>query len=813
MLFTVREVPAAPAPGDAREAPPEAGEGRGAEEARARLAAIIEGSDAAIIAKDLRGTVLTWNEAAERLLGFRAEEIIGRPIDEIIPPERRHEEREILDRVVAGERVPPFGTQRRRQDGSVIDVSITVSPIRDREGRIVGASKILRDATDRQRAQQAARTAEARLRAVVENLPTGLIVAELATEALHWNREALAIHGYTADQDQHKFVESLVAEHDLRTLAGDPIAVVDWPLPRLLAGGTFRDYELLVRNKRLGWEKILSYSGVMIRAAGAADIGLLAIEDITARKRAEAAVRKSEEAAHAYSAQLEAILDCVADGLIVYDREGRTLRSTPAADELLGVPLSERERPVEERVMQQYEITAEDGRLLSRDEMVAVRAAVHGETIRGAVLRVRSRNGPARWLRMNAIPYLVEGRHVGAVLSMTDVTDRKQAEQALRELNDKLREADRRKDEFLGMLSHELRNPLAPIRNALYILERAEPASVQARRAKEVATRQIRHLTRLVDDLLDVTRIARGKIQLHKADLDAAALVRRTAEDYRTLMVERRIALSVDELTGPLVVHGDETRLAQVLGNLLQNAAKFTPAGGRVNVAIREEGGAAVIRVRDTGAGIEPALLESIFDPFTQAKQTLARSEGGLGLGLALVKGLATLHGGEVSVSSEGIGRGSEFVVRIPLARAREAAVQPPQARAAASDRRRRVLVVDDNRDGAETLAELVRMLGHDVETAFDGPTALEKARGNPPDVVLCDIGLPGMDGYEVARALRSTHDGRIRLVAVSGYAQPEDLERAAEAGFDEHIAKPPDPAQIESVLAAAGEERTPIER
>jgi CheY-like chemotaxis protein/two-component sensor histidine kinase len=307
-----------------------------------------------------------------------------------------------------------------------------------------------------------------------------------------------------------------------------------------------------------------------------------------------------------------------------------------------------------------------------------------------------------------------------------------------------------------------------------------------------------------------VTRVARGKIQLHEAQLDLAALVRRTTEDYRALMVDRRIALAADPLAGPLVVRGDETRLAQVLGNLLQNAAKFTPAGGRVNVSVREEGGAAVIRVRDTGAGIEPALLESIFDPFTQAKQTLARSEGGLGLGLALVKGLVTLHGGDVSVSSDGLGRGAEFVVRIPLARAREASAQLPPAREVANGRRRRVLVVDDNRDGAETLAELVRMLGHDVETAFDGPTALERARARPPDVVLCDIGLPGMDGYEVARALRAAHDGRMRLVAVSGYAQPEDLERAAEAGFDEHIAKPPDPAQIEGVLVAVGAARGP---
>jgi CheY-like chemotaxis protein len=252
-------------------------------------------------------------------------------------------------------------------------------------------------------------------------------------------------------------------------------------------------------------------------------------------------------------------------------------------------------------------------------------------------------------------------------------------------------------------------------------------------------------------------------------------------------------------------VSGDETRLAQVLGNLLQNAAKFTPAGGRVTVTVAAEGGAAVVHVRDDGAGIDPSLLEMIFEPFTQVNQTLARTEGGLGLGLAQVKGLVALHGGEVRAVSEGPGQGADFVVKLPLlsriaAPATDARVGTPQTTA----RRRRVLVVDDNRDAAETLAQLVELFGHEAEVAFDGPSAIAKARANPPDVVLCDIGLPGMDGYAVARELRAMrHDG-IRLVAVSGYAQAEDMAKAAEAGFDVHVAKPPDPGRIERLLAAA---------
>jgi CheY-like chemotaxis protein len=250
-----------------------------------------------------------------------------------------------------------------------------------------------------------------------------------------------------------------------------------------------------------------------------------------------------------------------------------------------------------------------------------------------------------------------------------------------------------------------------------------------------------------------------------------------------------------------VLVSGDETRLAQVLGNLLHNAAKFTPAGGRVTVTIAAEDGAAVMRVRDTGAGIEQDLLRSIFEPFTQARQTLARSEGGLGLGLALVKGLVAMHGGDVAASSEGPGRGTEFVVRLPLVHATRSAGPGAGRPQRAPARRRRVLVVDDNRDAADTLAELVELFGHDVEVAFDGPSAIAKARAREPDVVLCDLGLPGMSGYEVAQELRAGGPKAMRLVAVSGYAAPDDLARAAQAGFDEHVAKPTDPGRIEQLL------------
>ncbi len=380
---------------------------------------------------------------------------------------------------------------------------------------------------------------------------------------------------------------------------------------------------------------------------------------------------------------------------------------------------------------------------------------------------------------------------------------RKRAEEEVRRANAQLTAAARHKDEFLGMLSHELRNPLAPIRNAVYVLEHAEPRGEQARHACAVIRRQSEHLTRLVDDLLDVTRIARGKIELKRARLDLAALVRRAGEDHTALMRERGLELEIAVPREPVWTDGDATRLAQVVGNLLANSAKFTARGGRVWLALETlDGGSCEVHVRDTGVGMEPELLTSAFEPFVQGERTLARTDGGLGLGLALVKGLAELHGGSVRAASAGPGLGCEVTVRLPIVAARA------QAGRAASPRRRprvsrRVLVVDDNEDAAISLAELVTLFGHSAEVANDGLAALERARANPPDVVFCDIGLPGMSGYDVVKALRGDETlRRAQIFAVSGYAQPEDLRRCAEAGFDGHLAKPSDPAEIERLLA-----------
>ncbi len=428
----------------------------------------------------------------------------------------------------------------------------------------------------------------------------------------------------------------------------------------------------------------------------------------------------------------------------------------------------------------------------SQDRKGFVRELERNGTVRNGEYRFLGPTGQ-EWIGLvSAQVSELEGEQV-VISSITDITERKRGEEALLEAN-------RRKDEFLGMLSHELRNPLAPIRNSVYVLEHAQPGSEQASRARAVLRRQSEHLTRLVDDLLDVTRIARGKIELRRSRTDLREAVWRAAEDFRLMMDERGVAFRTsipDEKTWADV---DPTRINQVVGNLLHNAAKYTRRGDEVALSLRADRGLAEIRVRDTGAGIEAPLLPHVFEPFVQGDRTLSRTEGGLGLGLALVKGIVELHGGEVQVESAGIGKGAEFVVRFPLHEGAAAVVHGP-AGALAANGSRRVLVVDDNVDAAETLADLLRLLGHEVEVAHDGPGALEKLRAGAPEVVFCDIGLPGMSGYEVARAMRASNGDDLQLVALTGYAQAEDVKRAIEAGFDAHVAKPPDLAEIEKLL------------
>lgn len=508
--------------------------------------------------------------------------------------------------------------------------------------------------------------------------------------------------------------------------------------------------------------------------------------DIDDRQRAEAALRRSEELNRRL---IDSSLDCIK----VLDLQGNLLSMSTGGQLLLEIPDL---RPYLNNCWLDFWKT-EDRREVA-EAVAAARAGAMGHF----QAFCPSAAGTPKWWDVLITPINGDDGRVEHLLAVSrDVTKQKLAELERERLLAALEDRDRRKDDFLAILSHELRNPLAPISNSLRVLDRAAAGSDQARRARAIIERQVRHMTRLVEDLLDVSRITRGKIQLQRERLDLRSVMERTLEDHRPGFMARDIMLHAGLPPQPVWVDGDATRLAQVIGNLLQNAAKFTRTGGRVEVELGQEGQTAVVRVRDTGVGIAPDMLARIFQPFAQSDLTLDRSSGGLGLGLALVKGLIELHGGQVQARSAGPDQGTELTVRLPAEHAivlserpELRGVKPPA---------RRVLIIEDNVDAAESLREVLEIDEHEVAVAFTGPEGLEKACSFAPDVVLCDIGLPGMDGYEVARAFRANGTLRdITLVALTGYALMEDTRKALEAGFDRHLAKPPALEELEGILA-----------
>lgn len=373
-------------------------------------------------------------------------------------------------------------------------------------------------------------------------------------------------------------------------------------------------------------------------------------------------------------------------------------------------------------------------------------------------------------------------------------------------LNAELREEHQRKDEFLAMLAHELRNPLAPIVASVQVLKHPSLSDDRRRRQIDIVERQAAQMSRLVEDLLDVSRVSRGRIELKREPLDLRDVLRAAVETSSSMMEARHHRLTVQLPDEPLVVDGDAVRLAQVFSNMLQNAAKYTDPGGRVDLLARPEGDRAVVTVQDNGIGIPPELLPRIFDLFMQVPVSIDRSQGGLGIGLTLVKLLVQLHGGEVTVESAGTGRGARFTVRLPLEAAQVVPAAPPAVDAAPPLNPLRILVVDDNHDAADTLAHALQLQGHAAECAYSGPAALRRTEELDADLVLLDLGLPEMDGYEVAQRLRR-QQGRHRpyLVALTGYGGPRDRERSQSAGFDDHKVKPLSNTDLRDVLRAAG--------
>jgi PAS domain S-box-containing protein len=646
------------------------------------------------------------------------------------------------------------------------------------------AVQLSAEAAARKQAAQALAEREERLAVTLRSIGEGVIATDESGRVTVLNSVAEQLTGWNAGAATGRPLEEV-----FRIVDGETRQPAINPVERLLRQGEGigrGGHTVLVA--RDGTERPIADSAAPIREGKRVRGVVLVFRDQTEERRAGQALRDSQERLRGAMQRLESLLENSPLAVLEWSApDFQIARWSDGATRVFGWTAAE---TVGKRIDALDWVPRDDWPLV-REVMADMTSGKRPRNVsKNRNLRKDGTVIHCEWY--NSTVTDGQGKLTGILSLVLDVTERVRNEAAVRE-------ADRRKSEFLGVLSHELRNPLAPIQNSIHLLDRAPPGSDQAARAKEVIRRQTTHLTRLVDDLLDLTRISRGKIELQRRRLDLAAVVRRTCDDHRGVFDARGLGLRI-ESPHAVWVDCDETRVAQMVGNLLQNAAKFSDRGGAVTVRAVADGGEAEIRVRDEGIGMTPDLMRNLFEPFVQAEGSLARTRGGLGLGLAFVKTLAGLHGGSVRAISDGPDRGSEFVVRLPLASAEPEWTPPP---ADEHGRPLEVIVIEDNVDAAETLADVLRTHGHHVRVATGGRTGIALAQQHKPDVILCDIGLPDLDGYEVARALRRNGLSGVRLIALTGYAQSHDAERADEAGFDAHLAKPP---PLETLLGMLGD-------
>ncbi|HWS61162.1 MAG TPA: PAS domain S-box protein [Steroidobacteraceae bacterium] len=673
----------------------------------ALLAAIVESSDDAIVSKTLDGRILSWNAGASRIFGYTAEEVIGRPITIIIPPELHEEERRILEQVRGGQRIEHFDTIRIAKDGRRVFISLTVSPVRDSRGVIIGASKVARDVSERKRAEHAVLESERRL----------------ATQA-----------------------DALAKLNELST--------------RLWRSGSLNE----------GLDEILA---AVIDLLGA-DKGNIQLLDAEGSKLSIVAQRGFEPDFLEFFGEVSATDDSPCSRAL---RSGQRILIENVETDGPDAPFRAVARAAGYRSMISTPLTRADGAPLG---MVS------------SHFRLVHRPSEQELRRLDL--YLRQA---------SDFIQRCRLEQELQQSEEALRDADRRKDEFLALLAHELRNPLAPIRYTLAANRKTGRTPEQRKRAEEIIERQVTHMSRLLDDLLDVSRITRSTLELKMNPTELTLVVGSAIETARPILDTKHHSLSVELPKQAVRLEADAIRLAQVFSNLLINAAKYTDPGGHIQLRAAREGNEIVVAVRDDGIGISADMMPRLFEMFSQAQAALGRAEGGLGIGLSLVRGLVTLHGGSVEAHSDGPGRGSEFIVRLP---ARTPAEEPAdievEADAPVAGAGMKILVVDDNRDAADACAALLELSGHHVQTAYTGRRALELAETFRPHVLLLDIGLPDLDGYQLAAKVRATPWGRgIALIAATGWGQEEDRRRAFDAGFDHHLTKPIAAETVESLL------------
>ncbi|MFZ0501378.1 MAG: PAS domain S-box protein [Steroidobacteraceae bacterium] len=796
-------------------------------EALAQLAAIVENSDDAIIGKTLDGVIQSWNRGAQRLFGYSADEAVGRPITLLVPSELLDEEERILATLRRGERIEHYETTRLTKGGGRLEISLTVSPVRDASGTIIGASKIARDITDRKRAETLLREAHTDLQSRIAELGRfNAAAVDRESRILALKREVNTLRARLGEAAEYSFDGSEkenrapalaysrapATSESNRPTAG--IAALDSILiTEQLQQRPSRPIDREAENRALGALlqaladvpdtilQVLAEKVLELLGTGSAGLSLLAKDG---QRFCWAAI------AGGWSTHLDAgtprefgpsgeVLDRDEPLLFTHwERRYPYLAAvTPPAEEALLVPFHVDGKAVGTL----WAMVHDDARKFEAEDLRLLRSLAQFAAAACQVVNMLGAVGERR-----AALSLLEDADQARALAEDSVARLRQSEEQLRRSEEALRGADERKDEFLALLAHELRNPLAPIRYALAANRKADRTAEQRKWADEIMERQVAHMSRLLDDLLDVSRITRGTLELKRAPADLTSVLSAAIETARPVLDGRHHSLALDLPNQALRLEADAVRLAQVFSNLLINAAKYTAPHGKIHLSARRENNDIVISVRDNGIGISPEMGPRLFTMFAQADGVRDRTEGGLGVGLALVRGIVALHGGTVRAHSEGLGSGSEFIVRLPVS---DPAVEVPQlgnVNDPASDVGLRILVADDNRDAADTCAALLELSGHDVQTAYCGLQALELAESFRPHAMLLDIGLPDLSGYTLAKHIRESSWGRrALLVAVTGWGQSEDRRRAYEAGFDHHLVKPVAPEAIESILRCPG--------
>jgi len=785
--------------------------------AGALQSAIFNSANFSSIATDDKGVIQIFNVGAERMLGYTAAEVMNK-----ITPADISDPQEVVARAKAlsveiGTPITPgfealvFKAARGiediyeltyiRKDGSRFPAVVSVTALRDDQTTIIGYLLIGTDNTARKQAEEALLQAGALQRAIFNSANFSSIATDARGVIQIFNVGAERMLGYTAAEVMNTITPADISDPQELIARAKALSVE-------LGTSITPGFEALVFKASRGIEDIyeLTYirqdgsrfpavvSVTALRDALGGIIGYLLIgTDNTARKQVEIERMLLDQRVRDQQFYTRSLIESNIDALITTDPRGiitdvnKQMEALTGCtrDELIGAPFKDYFTDPER---------AEAG----------IKRVLGESKLTDYELTARARDGKETVVSYNATTFHDRGRKLqGVFAAARDVTERKRYEQSLQE-------ADRRKNEFLAMLAHELRNPLAPMRNALHVMrltesrERQRPKDEAAQSAHAMMERQVEQMVRLVDDLLDVSRVSRGKIELRRARIELQAAVLHTVEVMRPQCKILNHTLTVTLPAQPLFLNADATRLAQVLGNLLNNACKFTDRGGQIGLSVECDGKEVVIRVRDNGVGITTDQLPRIFDMFVQVDTSLERSASGLGIGLTLVKTLVEMHGGTVEAHSAGIGKGSEFVLRLAIMdEPRQTSPPEPTVSEPTAMLARRILVVDDNRDSATSLAMLLQLTGHETHVAFDGMEAVAAAATFQPDLVLLDIGLPKLNGYGACREIRQQPWGKgMVVIALTGRGQDDDRRKSKEAGFDGHLVKPVEYAAIIRLLS-----------